>query len=92
MGDEGTTSVYEHLFAALDALSAVAWQKMGLRTDALSGKIVRNIDEARIAIDAVAALAALLEPALDASDRNRLQGLVRDLRLNFVTQSKDATR
>lgn len=83
-------SVYDHLVAIIDQMAAVSWQKLGLQPDILTGKVERDLAEAKVAIDLTAYIAGLLDAKLDDSDRRQLQGLVRDLRINFVEKSKEA--
>ncbi|RYG47844.1 DUF1844 domain-containing protein, partial [bacterium] len=54
--------------------------------DIISGQVEENLGEAKIAIDLTAHLASVLEPQLDEEDRRRVQGIVRDLRVNFVNR------
>lgn len=81
--------VDELVVMMIDQLAAVAWQKMGLQPDMLTGQIDRNIEGAKLAIDAVAALMPLVEHKLDENDRREMHNLVRNLRLNFVEKSKE---
>lgn len=80
------------VFAALaimaEQLAGMAWQRMGLQHDMITGKIERDIPQAKAAIDAAASLATILEPQLDESDQRMMQNLIRDLRMNFVQQSQ----
>ena len=55
----------------------------------MTGKVVQNIAEAKVAIDLTAHLAGLIESELDADDRRRIQGMVRDLRINYVQKAKE---
>jgi hypothetical protein len=71
----------------VEQMSSVAWQKLGLQPDLMSGKIEKDIDQARVAIDVTAGLAGFLEPKLDEDDKRRIHGLVRDLKINFVQHS-----
>lgn len=73
----------------IDQLAAIAWQKMGLQPDMLSGTVDKNLPAAKIAVDAVAALVPLVENQLEESDRREMHNLVRNLRLNFVEKSKE---
>lgn len=73
----------------IDQLAAVAWQKMGLQPDMLSGTVDKNLPAAKMAVDAVAALVPLVENQLEESDRREMHNLVRNLRLNFVEKSKE---
>lgn len=81
--------VDELVVMMIDQLAAVAWQKMGLQPDMLTGQIDRNMEGAKLAIDAVAALVPLAEGKLDENDRREMHNLVRNLRLNFVEKSKE---
>jgi len=81
--------VLEHVAMIIDQMAAISWQKLGLQHDIMTGKLERNLPEAKIAIDLVAHLAGILDSGLDAEDRRRVQGLVRDLRFNYVQQNKE---
>lgn len=82
--------VREVLAFMIDQTAGFAWQKLGLQPDMATGAIHRDLAQARIAIDATAALSGVLEPNLDDEDRRQLQNLVRDLRVNFVEKSAEA--
>ena len=83
-------SVYLVLMAMVEQMASIAWQKMGLQPDAFTGKISKDIDEAKTAVDVTVGLAAFLEPKLDEEDKHRIQNLIRDLRINFISQAKEA--
>lgn len=95
MPDEVTTeskeplSVYAVLATFVDQMSAIAWQKLGLQHDFITGKLEPDVEQARVAIDVVAKMVDLLEAECDEQDRRQLQSLVRDLRLNFVAKQKE---
>lgn len=76
--------VHPLLGIMIEQLATVAWSKLGLQPDPMSRKIEKDLPEAKVAIDAIAALAPLLESALDEDDRRQIQGLLRDLRINYV--------
>lgn len=80
--------VFSVLAVTVEQMSAIAWQKMGLQPDFMTGKIEKDIAQCKVAIDATAALAALLEPSLDESDKRQIQNLVRDLRMNYMEKSQ----
>lgn len=82
-------SVYHLLTVMVDQMAAVAWQKMGLQPDPLTGKIHVDLGEAKLAVDVTAGLAAFLEPKLDEEDKRRIHSLIRDLRLNYVEKAKE---
>lgn len=79
--------VHQLLLVMIEQTTEVAWQKLGLRPDAMTGKIVRDVEQARVAIDATSALAALIEPKLDEEDKRHLQSMLRDLKINYVQHS-----
>ena len=77
-------TVFDHIAVLLDQMAGVAWQKLGLQPDMVTGKIEPDLDQARVAIDVVSFLSNKLEPQLDEDDRRQIQSLVRDLKINFV--------
>lgn len=81
-------SVYAVLAVMLDQMAGVAWQKMGLQPDPFTGTMVKDSAQARVAIDVVESLAKSLDPELGEEDKRQIQNLLRDLRVNFVEQSK----
>jgi hypothetical protein len=81
-------SVYVLITTMVDQFATVAWQKLGLQPDLLTGRIHKDLPEAKIAIDLATHLAAFLEPRLDDEDKRRIHNLVRDLRLNYVQASR----
>lgn len=89
--DENAPSldVYEHTVQMLEITASIAWSKLGLTPDLNSGKIETNLSQAKLAIDIAAFLAGMVEDRLDSEDRRRVQGLVRDLRINYVQKSKE---
>lgn len=82
-------SVFDFILASVEQYSSLAWQRMGLQPDLLTGKIHRDLSEAKVAIDLTTHLASFIEPLLeDDEDKKRIHNLIRDLRLNYVEQSK----
>jgi hypothetical protein len=78
-----------HVLAMMiDQVSDLGWQRMGLRADMMTGKIEKDLDQAKLAIDACSQLADLLIPHLDDEDKRQMQNLVRDLRVNYVEKSQ----
>jgi hypothetical protein len=77
-------SVYDHLGIILQQLVEVAWQKLGIQPDMVTGRIEANFPEAKVAIDLASHISGLVEPQLDADDRRQLQNVMRDLRVNYV--------
>ena len=79
--------VYAVLRVSIAQLAGVAWQMMGLQADPFTNKLHKDIEQARIAIDATAALVEKLVPHIQGQEIRDYQNLLTDLRLNFVTQS-----
>ena len=72
---------------ALEMLAGAAWRSMGIQVDPKSGKIEKDMDEARFAIDCVMALSDKLAPRLDETALREVRGLISNLQINFVNQS-----
>jgi len=90
-GTKEPVNVYQVLAIMVDQLAGLAWQKMGLQHDMVTGQIAKDPQQAKVAIDACADLCKHLDPELDSDDRRRLQSLLNDLRINFLDQSKGDT-
>jgi hypothetical protein len=75
----------------LSLLAAKAWEALGLVPDPATKKIERNLDDAKLAIDAAAALADVIRPRVSEGERREIETLVTNLRLNFVEQKSKAT-
>ena len=67
-------------------LATSAWQAMGLIADPATHRVERNLDDARLAIYAVAALLEHLRPRLPDAEQREFDTLLTNLRLNFVEQ------
>jgi Domain of unknown function (DUF1844) len=80
-----TTPDLVHSFLSLLALKA--WEGMGLVPNALTGKTQKNLDDARLAIDAYASVFEVLRSHIDEGPRRDMQNLLTTLRLNFVDKS-----
>jgi len=82
-------SVYDVVVAMTDQMAALAWQKLGLQPDMLTGQISANLEEAKVAIDLTTHLATFVEPRLEEDDQRELHNLIRNLRLNYVQKAKE---
>lgn len=71
----------------MNELAGIAWIKLGLQPDPMTRQLTKDIGQAKRAVDACAALAAILEPQLDAEDKRQVQNLVRDLKMNYVEKA-----
>ncbi len=87
--DREPLDVYMMLTAMLEQIASVAWQKLGLQPDIMTGKIEQDLAQAKVAIDVASEVAAHLEAKLDDEDRRQIQGMVRDLRINWVQKNTE---
>ena len=69
-------------------LRNLAWLRMGLVANPMTGQIEKDMAQAQIAINTVGFLAEQLEPHVAPEERLPLKAMISDLRLNFVEQSK----
>jgi hypothetical protein len=79
--------VYAVLRVSIAQLSGVAFQTMGLQADPITNKVHKDLEQARVAIDAAAALVDKLLPHLQGQEAKDCKSLLTDLRLNFLRQS-----
>ncbi len=82
-------SVYAVIMTMVDTMATIAWSKLGLQPDLATGRIEKDMEQAKVAIDLTTHLASFIEPQLDEDDKRRVHGLVRDLRMNYVEKSKE---
>ncbi|MGC8669264.1 MAG: DUF1844 domain-containing protein [Chthonomonadales bacterium] len=81
-------TIQDRLLMCIDILHQGAWISLGLIADPSTGKVEKDLDAARRAIDAVAFLADQAEPLMDDGGRRELKRIVADLRLNYVRQAQ----
>ncbi len=82
--------VYTVIAFMVDQLASLAWQKLGLQPDMVTGRLEKDLAQAKVAIDVTTHLSTFVEPNLDESDKARIHNLIRDLRMNWVHQSQEA--
>jgi hypothetical protein len=68
-------------------LAAKAWEGMGLVANPMSNKVEKNLEDARVAIDAYAAVLEVLRVRLEAGPRQEMENVLTMLRVNFVDKS-----
>ena len=71
----------------LSVLAAKAWEGMGLIANPLTNKVEKNMEEARLAIDAYAAAFEVVRVRVEERPRRDMETLLTTLRLNFVEKS-----
>ena len=89
-GEESTElpDVRSILALFMGELRNLAWLRMGLVANPMTGQIEPDLAQAKMAIDTVSYLAEQLEPHVAPEERLPLKAMISDLRLNFVEQSK----
>jgi uncharacterized protein DUF1844 len=75
------------LTSFLSLMAMKAWEGMGLVPNPISGKTEKNLEDARLAIDAYAAVFELLRPRIDEGERREIENSLTMLRVNFVDKS-----
>jgi Domain of unknown function (DUF1844) len=71
----------------LGLLAAKAWEGMGLVPNPGTNKIQKDLQDARIAIDAYAAIFEAVRAQIDDQPRREMETLLTTLRLNFVEKN-----
>lgn len=82
--------VHAVLAVMVEQMASIAWSKLGLQPDMMTGKIEKDLDQAKVAIDVTWQMAAFLESNLDEPDQRRIHSLMRDLKLNYIEKRKEA--
>lgn len=83
--------VYDTAAEMLDVWSSIAWSKLGLTPDIMTGSLNVDLAQAKFAINVADFFAKGIEGKLEGDDLRRVQGLVRDLKMNYVQKSKEGT-
>lgn len=71
----------------LSLMAMKAWEGMGLVANPMTGKTEKNLEDARLAIDAYAAVLELLRARVDDGSRREMENALTMLRVNFVDKS-----
>ena len=87
-GEMGTPSIYDMLQFVVGMLAEQAWYHMGVRILPGQKEPVKDLVQAKIAIDAVAHISDQLHPHVSEEVRRALRSVVSDLQLNFVRQNQ----
>jgi hypothetical protein len=88
MVDIASLDVYSLLGLLVGLVAEKAWQTLGLRTRPGTDKIETDFNQARVAIDVVGFIVEKLQPRLPDDEKRHLEGLVADLKLNYVRLTK----
>jgi hypothetical protein len=87
-GETGTPSIYDMLQFVVGMLAEQAWYHMGVRIVPGQKEPVKDLVQAKVAIDAVAHISDQLHPHVSDEVRRALRSVVSDLQLNFVRQNQ----
>lgn len=69
---------------SISMFNEIAWVKMGARANPSNGKITTDLSQAKLAIDAIAALAQLTEGRFEVHEVRDIKNLVSSLQMNYV--------
>ena len=81
--------VYTTVTWMIGLLASHAWLAMGLQINPGTGKIEKDLEQAKVSIDCAMALSDRISAKLDEASRKELRGMISDLQVNFVNQSKE---
>jgi hypothetical protein len=81
-------NVYATMEFMVSMLAEQAWMLMGLRLAPGQKEIVKDLTQAKTAIDTVVFLVDKLQPHIEEQDRITLRALISDLQLNFVRKNQ----
>ena len=65
-----------------------AWRYIGLRVDARTNKINKDLVKAHVAIDCIISLVDKIEPNLGSAEIEGLRRQITDLQINYAEQMK----
>ena len=73
---------------SIGLLQQQAWVNMGLVMNPATKAVAKDLEQAKLAIDAVAALVDLIAPRLEEPVQRDLRAMVSDLQINYVQQQQ----
>ncbi len=80
-----------HFFTLISSLQMAAWQQMGKIASPISGKVERNLDQARASIDMLNMISEKTKGNLNDEENKLLSQILYDLRMNFLDESRKPT-
>lgn len=80
--------VYALLGFVSSMLAEMAWQFMGIRLAPGQKDLVKDLPQAKVAIDTMVFISEKLDPHISDEERKFLRGLISDLQMNWVRQSQ----
>jgi hypothetical protein len=88
--DEKNDDINANFFQLVVSLQFAAMQQMGKIASPISGKIERNLEQARSGIDMLGMLAEKTKGNLTPKENNFLSNVLYELRMNFLDEQKKA--
>ena len=79
-------SVPEWISWFIAHLGNLTWQYIGLIENPVTKTVEKDFDQASLAIDTISALVELVQDKLPEENKKELQGLISNLKVNFVNQ------
>lgn len=83
--DISALDTYTTLKLFLSILADQAWRKMGLIADPRTNKVEKDMNQAKTAIDCFQFMLKQLESHLTEDEKGKLNNVLSDLQINFVT-------
>jgi hypothetical protein len=81
-------NINQHFIGLVISLSAAAWQQLGKIQSVISGKIERDLNEAKVSIDMLEMLKEKTKNNLSPEEEKFLITTLTDLQLNYVEELK----
>ncbi|MBN2226311.1 MAG: DUF1844 domain-containing protein [candidate division Zixibacteria bacterium] len=77
-----------HFFTLVSSLQMAAWQQMGKIASPISGKVERNLDQARASIDMLNMIFEKTKGNLSGEEDKLLLQILYDLRMNYLDETQ----
>ncbi len=87
-GEAPPPNVYAMLEFMASMLAETAWQLMGIRLAPGQKEVIKDLPQAKVAIDTLAFIIEQLNPHFSKEDRAAIRNLISDLQLNYVRQTQ----
>ncbi len=87
--EEYPISVKDIILSFIGVLGEAGWEYMGLVADKMTGKIHKNMEEAKLAIDTVDLLFEKIKDKLETKEIRDIERMIDNLKINYVMQLND---
>lgn len=79
-------SVKEIILSFIGVLAQTSWEYMGLVANSITGKVHKDMDEAKFAIDTIDVLLEKVKSKLTEKELKDIERTIDDLKINYVMQ------